>query len=292
MKDNFGLLLSGGSNGKTIKERIIDVLSKEWPFSARGLYSKLRADEGKGISYQGVHKALTQLYEDGVIAKNGAGYLLSSSWIDSLQRFSQQVSSKYAGEHALTNGQSVLCFESMITAELFLFDFMRKVHTPKDRLLTASWSHFWAPLFFANEVYATVRDIGKHLQVYSITPGKTAVDRWCHSYWKKHHLNTAIGTETTHLGDSFAYLDFVVQLFYPVEIRRRIEEMFAVDDFHDFDPDAFYEMGKDKKYNIPVVINRNAELADQIKSEMLEAYSKATGKAVLTPTKLSKVQRA
>ena len=70
-------LLSGGREAKSL---IVGVLSKEFPLTAKQIYSKIAKNAPtSSLTYQAVHKALGQLAEQSVVGKDEKGGCLAPS---------------------------------------------------------------------------------------------------------------------------------------------------------------------------------------------------------------------
>lgn len=73
--------ISFNKNGTSKKDAILLTLFREWPLTATKIYYKLKRN-GDGITYQGVHKHLTDLSSQGVLTKiYGKYYLISWEWL-------------------------------------------------------------------------------------------------------------------------------------------------------------------------------------------------------------------
>lgn len=81
--------LSFGAN--PTKETIVELLSQEWPLSAKKIFHKLSKRHNLSITYQAVHKALTELTEKNIIEKTKDGYHINKLWIKELGEFSQKL---------------------------------------------------------------------------------------------------------------------------------------------------------------------------------------------------------
>ena len=85
-----------GASRRDLRHRIISVLAEKWPLKAKQVY-KLVERGSPGITYQGVHKALKQLVEEGAVSEREEGYELSMGWVQGLKEALAHVSSAYAG---------------------------------------------------------------------------------------------------------------------------------------------------------------------------------------------------
>jgi len=80
-------------NAKTVKEKIIQILSNEFPLSARKIYNKIKNENS--VSYQAVHKALKELVDENIVEKSGREYLLNVEWIRNLKIFVYRLNKFY-----------------------------------------------------------------------------------------------------------------------------------------------------------------------------------------------------
>ena len=64
------LIKSGEHN---LKNLVIAILSQQWPLNSRQIYKEISAEHYRSITYQGVHKAIRQLIEQGIVRKDSAG---------------------------------------------------------------------------------------------------------------------------------------------------------------------------------------------------------------------------
>ena len=55
---------------KNVKSAVIEILSLEWPLSAKEVYNKVKKITDKNITYQAVYKTIKELVEKKVILNN------------------------------------------------------------------------------------------------------------------------------------------------------------------------------------------------------------------------------
>lgn len=83
------------SGERNLKNKVIDTLGHHWPLNARQIYREISSEPGQSITYQGVHKALRQLQEQGVIENTHCGNQLNYAWISQLQAYSGNLHENY-----------------------------------------------------------------------------------------------------------------------------------------------------------------------------------------------------
>jgi hypothetical protein len=86
MEQNF-CLVSFGKRGKACG-LIIGILLQEWPLSAAALHKRLMKRCAYPISYQGTHKIVKKMLQEGILERDGKHYYkISLGWAGKLQRF-------------------------------------------------------------------------------------------------------------------------------------------------------------------------------------------------------------
>ncbi|MFH1224662.1 MAG: hypothetical protein V1676_02555 [Candidatus Diapherotrites archaeon] len=93
-----------GEGEKTISELIIMLLASEWPLSAKGMLNRIRERHMQDVSQQGVYKAIKKLHSSGVIEKRGRHYRISPEWLESMHKFSAELSRAYGENETRLEG--------------------------------------------------------------------------------------------------------------------------------------------------------------------------------------------
>lgn len=89
---------------KTIGELVIDILTEEWPLSAKGILNRVRRQHAREVSFQGVHKAIKKLHSEEILLKAGRYYKLNSEWLKRLANFTTQIISEYSTKETNLKG--------------------------------------------------------------------------------------------------------------------------------------------------------------------------------------------
>lgn len=84
------------SGERNLKNSVIDTLARRWPLNARQIYREIAYEPpGHSITYQGVHKALRQLREQGVIEITENGNRLNYEWISQMREYCGNIHQNY-----------------------------------------------------------------------------------------------------------------------------------------------------------------------------------------------------
>jgi len=161
------LIKSGEHNLKNI---VISVLSRQWPLSARRVYKEVCSDHFQ-ITYQGVHKALRQLREQGIVRRTEEGHQLDRNWIDQLEAYSGFLRANYAmGKNTdfygmLSGDSACLSFDSYFQAVTAILEIMGREHeNPEKDEVRIQLSH---PFPLLGLPAATLSRLKRHAKKHS-----------------------------------------------------------------------------------------------------------------------------
>ncbi len=83
------------TDSESTKNLIINILSKEWPLSAKKVHYRIKKIYAINCTYQAIHKQLRLLTKRKVLEKDGKNYRLSIEWLDALKNFSDEIKKDY-----------------------------------------------------------------------------------------------------------------------------------------------------------------------------------------------------
>ena len=76
---------------KSTKDNIITILSLKQPLTAKEIFNLLHREYENEVSYQGVHKTILQLVEEGIIEKNDKKYQINKEWVKRVSSFGRRL---------------------------------------------------------------------------------------------------------------------------------------------------------------------------------------------------------
>ncbi len=258
------------------KDAIVSVLSVRFPLSAKQLGLLLQREKGLSVSYQAVHKALKQLLKEGVLEKAGNKYQLDAVWIRKRKNEFDVIEAKYfRKEPNLALPQQTLFFDSLFEVDKFLIGSFVSIASKieKKPVLCLRWNHFWIPLFLSKKEYSQLAEFAHKVKAYCVSKGNTAIDKWCGAFWKKHGWKHKCGLDVAAASDIVIFGDFVIQVFYPREIRKLLDSVYSkTKNVSRLDVDYFFNRVFEKKTKIPIVIIKNLDLAEQLRKQTIEYF--------------------
>ena len=104
---------------------------------------------------------------------------------------------------------------------------------------------------------------------YCITPNNSKIDLWCADFWKDLGIKEKVGVKGSFDTSTLVYKDYIVQVFYPPEIRKAMDEVYnSTNDPSKLDIDNFFKTVFEKKTRIPVLVSHNKEVADELLAQI------------------------
>lgn len=256
------------SKPKSTRDAVVELLGEEWPLSAKQIHAKLKGENG-GISYQAVHRTVHQAEKEGVLEKTEKGYQLSLHWIDNLNRHYSELKTRLGGGMRSIKESGTMIFHSLFELDSFFVKMLESEAVPGERPdMFLYWFHLWIPLLISKKEYAQLSRGEELFSEHIVCGHDDVLDRWCGEFWRKKGVEVKLGVGEK-MTDTVVFKDTVIQVFYPPEIRKEVNEVYArTKRFSDLEIDYFFKGVFEKKAEIPVVITKNAQLAGQLREEM------------------------
>jgi hypothetical protein len=89
------------NGASTIKEAILQILSNEFPLTAKQLHFKIARLLDRTFSYQAFYKSLQELVKNGVVTNNHGLLLFSQNHVQNVLMYSEQLKEAYGTEKLL-----------------------------------------------------------------------------------------------------------------------------------------------------------------------------------------------
>lgn len=256
-------------NGKvnSVRNAVVSVLTEKWPLNAKDIYHETKTVFGLNVSYQAVHKMIKSLEEEYILLKQGKSYKLNPEWIEKTRQFSEQLSDAYA---PIKKDGPTIVLPSLYETDKFLLNLLLQ-NSPKEGekpFLGLHWIHFWVPLFLPIKEYTQIKELISKFDLYALCRGNTKVDKWCAKFWDSFGVKKKTGVDCAAISDLVIYQDFVIEVFYPTEIKKELDKFYEnVKKIEDLDVQYIFENIFKKKAEISVIIHKNGTLAEQLKEQ-------------------------
>lgn len=261
---------------------IVKTLSKKSGLNARQIHSAAQAGGAK-VSYQGIHKALQKLLDEGVVEKLGKGYILSQDWINSLKNFTKASDHRATQLTISSEAAWPQSFKFTTLRELaqFLLDAMLELNRRfPEAVGIGHWKRAWPGTIFSKEDYDKLMELmkGKH---FTLVNGNSFADKLFGEYYNKIEKqaggrgDVGYGVSCAAECDIQVEGDCIFYIYFPTELKKKIDKIYAKIDARrqqDLALAELYDLVHNYKTSINVFVNKNEEVAEQIRRETLEQF--------------------
>lgn len=260
------------------KELLISALSEKWPQTLKELFSNVKKNYGKNITYQAVHKALRLLLKEKIVIHENSAYKLDLSWIKQNKIFFEIIERKY--EQIVSKPSSIpskIEFNTYFEMYSFTCDALyEEMIDPKSLPICFYDAHWWNTFMFTEEQIKKMEAFTKKHQFYCVAKPGGPADQMFMNFFKNYgmHCTNSKKVETEH--GFFVIGDCFVQIFYPEEIikfRNEIAEQSIT--LKNIDINKMQRELVLHKNKIIFLINQDKELAQRMREKVLSYFKEA-----------------
>ncbi len=264
------------NKSNSTKDRIILLLSHQWPLTAKELYSQIKRTSPSKISYQAVHKMLSELINQKIILKEERKYSLVPSWISSQKDFFTNLDKHYNQKITFNeNLPSKIVFNTYYEMYSFVADFLSKDNLEtKGKPICFLDHYWWNLLILTSDQIKKIGAFSKKYQFYCVAKGGGPLDTMLMNYYKDYGMevinNPNIQTEhgTVVIGDLF------IQIFYPKKLCAIMHELAGKQTTIDnVNIKKAQEELVYQKNEIILLIHKDASLAEIKRKEIIGYFS-------------------
>jgi hypothetical protein len=269
----------------SLKGEIIGALSEESLLTAKQIYSRTKIN--KEVSYQAVHKALTELEQIKVIQKEGKSYSINKDWVDNLLKKLTRLKSdktKKSGEIIVNKNSEtpqVFKFKSysklcVAMAELLKSRILAKKN---DTNFICTLEYGWFPFKFKFGDFLTLGEMMKENPgAINIIRTDTPLGRWIHKQYQKINAACApIGTKVDIDKDLFIYGDYIIEIKFSDEDKKIINHYFnKIKNLNGMYLE--FALQKEPQMDITVTITKNRSLSKLLGNQLRAIYKEAMKK--------------
>lgn len=248
------------------KHAIIEVISTDWPITAKKIYNKLKKEYNLKITYQATHKALQELVVRRIIEKTKDGYIINKEWIKELRSLSEKLQSDLEHLHLKREIKTIhkISFENHREFIKFHLDFVDKVINEESRLdMVFHYRHVPYPHVLSNEEINKLKLI-KNMRWLILSKKDTIMGRWCAAQWEKFRIKVKLGVDVS--SDRRIILnDYIMDVYTTKESIIKWDKIYSVKNVKDFDANSINESLFNPKFKTILTIIKDKELASLLK---------------------------
>lgn len=271
--------LPGFVNEKSnTEDMIISILSYNYPLSTQKLYNSIKKLYRYEKSYQALHKTLNRLQKEKIIIKEGKEYFLNIEWINNICDFGNNLKARYQTKkeiRAIHGNQEILVFRvtSLFELDKLLLNLEKEYSYKDDRenIIIMHFRHSWWPIIYGQGEYINDSETKKN-KFYGLCRGNTKLDKYSKRFYEKLGVKIKICSSVADIVDTFVYGENIVQVFIDKKILDEIDKIFEKATIENFDVPKFVKNILNRKTSIQIIVNKNKDIADQIRERTFEEF--------------------
>ncbi len=264
------------------KEQIIQILSNKWPISVKELHKELEKEFNAKLTYQAVHKTISEMIENKILENENKKLQLNKKWLESQKKFFDTTESKYSGKH-----ENYILDPYNYEPQKFEFDNISKfcvtmahwindicLKDKGDQIGIGILRHLWSPTSLRFVDLDLLKKMGKVNKTYMIIKFNSNLDRWL----KKQYDNVSLGP--IKLGVNHEYEDdfavrnsYVIQVHFSDETKKIMDSYYKnVKDIKDLLKYYIFQKIPKEKIKITVTVYRNRDMANLLKKQAISYF--------------------
>lgn len=266
------------------KDQIINILSYDWPLSIKKIYLFLKKRYARNVTYQAVYKAINQMLQEKILIKAKEGYQLNIEWVKGIHNQTEIIRVNYFSEQhaALFDNTSdsdairVFIFKTWFDVEKYLY-YLQKNYVLKSKekqTICVHHAHEWRPLFYLRAEYNWIKQLSKFgHRVFTLCSENSEVDKWSAEFYGSIGGNIKLGERCAETCEMVVFSDLIIQVYIPLELRDELDrELRKMKSIKEVNCASLIKNIFEKETEIKVVINRDKNLASQLKKQTLSKF--------------------
>lgn len=245
------------------KNLIVEIISQEWPLTAKKVHARLSKKHNVSTTYQAIHKALKELTQKRILQKGKEGYLINKEWLHSLSEFAQKTMNDIEENVREIKSLHKISFKKNADFITFYNNFLERIAKEHDVVkVTFHFRHVPYPNVLSREELEKMKRLLPKLQWVILAASNTVLDKWCAQFWEK--MGVKVKTGCTIATDTMVFVvnDYVLYLYLPQKAKTLWDSIFAIKDIKDVDMNAMSETLLNANQKEILYIIQDKEVAD------------------------------
>lgn len=275
---------TGGN--QRVRDQILAILSEEFPLSTKEMYLRITR-QGREVSYQAVHKVITELIREGILDKRGKGIQLSQNWVHRVKDYAFTVDTVYTKGKLYKLPKTfekpyTVIFDNFSTYVVWIAESFRdgKFTQGKTIPIYGMFQHAVWPLRFNFTDFELLRQMTSNCETRGVCAKDMPFDRWIATHYhlggvKKFKTGVKIKLEE----DYYTNGDIVIRAKFSPETTAFLDKIYSkIYDLKDLFHFYFMEVDKKDPSRIEVTIERNPALAKMIENQIKQYLNETVPK--------------
>jgi hypothetical protein len=261
--------------GSKTTEYIIEILSNEWPLTAKQIYNRLKRNYGLSVSYQAIHKHLKQMEKEKILIKNERNLSLNPNWVESKKTFFERLR-KSLGKENYEEGRSVFfCCETFIDVAKFVLTEFINLPNPENKPFVSLVYHAWPSIALSDELFKEFIKFHLKTKHYILVAQNTLVDRMVGKTFEQHNGSIKYGVTLPFSPDTLVSGDFIAYIYFNIK-GKKIYDQFCrtTKSLKKLNIGQLYNTLFEMPYKHKILLVHNREIADEIRENAIKEFER------------------
>ena len=272
-----------GSKNLSVKDVVVSILTEKWPLSAKEIFNSAIKTYGLTVSYQAIHKGLTELEEENIVKKVGKEYSLSKSWIFNQREFFESINKKYnqtQGRYEFNpenEDKAVFRFTDLSVFSVTLGNILSKKELigkgPNSSL--GIFYHGWFPLKFSFLDFETLRRMARiRDNIFTVIKSDSPFDKWISLQYEKAGFNSKYGVfDLNYSSDIGCHGETICKVTFSNETKELMDKIYGkISNLATLFSYYTFESRKLPKVEIKVEFFKDADMAELLRKQIISYF--------------------
>jgi hypothetical protein len=251
------------------KAQIIECL-EEKPLGLKELNSKL-SSFGKDVSYQAVHKAVSEMVKDEILEKNGNNISINKKWAEQIYALGSNLrkQEKTKAEHSEAK---IYHFDTFIEAGKFCIKLLNSIPNTKENGACFT-KHAWPFFGLSDNDYKELNKLLTETKFYEIIHYDTPLDKIFGKAIQDAGKIVKIGSEINYEYDFMIKGNTMVQIHFSEDFQKCFHEMFTKHkNLEEFPISKIIDQFMMKKTNINIIVINEEDFSSSVRKKILDFF--------------------
>lgn len=256
----------------SVKDSVIILLSENKLLTAKQIHNMAETKFGKHISYQAIHKLLTEMQEKGILLKAEKNYSLNSDWVKNTKKFLENAEK----ESEITQNQiktTTFVNSSYHGWGRYMLEFL--ANEVDKGIVTDPYSvqtHIWWILVLQKDEFVWFKKLGE-VSFKVLCKKNTVFDKCMASFYSQVGHKIKLGADYESNYELLLYGNKVIQIYFPQELKKIIEtECQNLKDPNELFSPKYKEIMYNPDIKIKTIIIEDAQFANTLREELKTCF--------------------
>ncbi|MFH1210777.1 MAG: hypothetical protein V1645_02560 [archaeon] len=271
------------NNKRTVKSNVVEVLLEKNKLRKMEIFREIKK-RGNNITFHAVNKSVNELSEIDVLKKYEREYGVNPEWINQLHDFTEKARVKFLDENGSVlygikdikreGGITTITFDNIYDMDKY-YKGLHEYYYSKlkdDEIVCLTYDHQWWHILYPQQDYE-LNEANK--KFYCVSTNNTSLDIAGINFKRLLGMNVVIRKQGIQFRNTSVYGAVVIQTIIGKNLNDSLDNYFSKTKTiqHLSASKRFVDEVLKKKGKVILIINQNADLAEEVRNHVLGCFS-------------------